>query len=139
MIRYGQVRNNEIVRIHSLVTDDAVLVPKLIKHDYRIIEEQDIPVHDQVTQLITSSYKILDDKILKLWTVTERAFTESKVVKNSVVESEAINSIRKILYASDKKTKAINILDKRDMLVSAINLANNNSDLRAIVVEYPAR
>ena len=137
MIRYGQVRDNEIVKIRSLVTDDEILVPKLIKHDYRIIEEQAIPVHDQTTQLLTSSYEILEDKILKLWKVTERSFTESKVVKKNAVEEEAISSIRQVLDAVDQETKVANILAIKDQAVLAINSAKTNTDLRAIVIQYP--
>lgn len=132
MIKYGLVRDNEIVKIRTLVTDDVVLVPKLIKHDYRIIKEQAIPVHDPVTQLLISSYEILNDKILQLWTVTERLFTDTKIAKKNVVDEEAISSIRQVLDAPDKEIKVANILTTRDQVVSAIELAKNNTDLRAI-------
>lgn len=137
MIRYGQVRDNGIVKIRSLVTDDVVLIPKLIKHDYRIIEEQAIPVHDPTTQLLSSSYEILSDKILKQWTVTEKPLAESKVAKMNAVEEKAISRIRQVFGAVDQETKAVNILAIKDQAVSAINSAKTNTGLRAIVPEYP--
>jgi hypothetical protein len=137
MIRYGLIRDNEIVKIRSLVTDDVVLVPKLMKHDYRIIEEQAIPVHDLITQLLTSSYEILSDKILKQWTVTEKSLAESRVAKKNAVDEEAISSIRQVFDASDQETKVANILAIKYQAVSAINSAKTNTDLRVIVPEYP--
>lgn len=120
-----------------MAADDALLVSKMKAHDYRIIEEQAIPVYDDITQILTFKYIIQADKVLKTWTVTERLFDEAKVSKQNDVETQAIGRIKGFFGNASQNTKIADVLTVKDTAVLAIKAAKNNAELRAIKPVFP--
>lgn len=136
--RYALIRNNAIEKIRDVVTEDALLINKLRAHDYRIIEEQAIPVHDPITQTLTYKYTIQADKVVKSWIVTERVFIEAAAAKQNDVETQALGKINGFFNAADQNTKVSAVLTVKDAAVVSIKAAKTNAELRAIKPIFPA-
>lgn len=132
MKKYALIRDNKIVKFKNVPDDDIVIVPKLLAHDYKIVEEQIIPKHDYITQSFLDIYEIQKDKVLRVWTVTERAFEEAKKIKQDIVEQKALDDIKIVFESSNQKEKIDNILANKDAEVVKIETAKSNTDLRKI-------
>lgn len=129
---YALIRNNAIEKIRDLPIADALLVGKLRAHDYRIIEEQAIPVHDPITHTLTYKYTIQTDKVVKSWIVTERVFIEAMAAKQNDIEQQALSKINEFFNAADQNTKVSAVLTVKDANVVLIKAAKTNAELRAI-------
>jgi hypothetical protein len=139
VIRYALIRNNEIVKIRDTISTATLLISKFLAHDYRIITEQVIPKYDPTTQVLTSNYEILADKVMKNWIINERLFNEAKVEKKNDIEMKALSSIKEHFGAVDQNTKVIDILGVKDSAIASLNLAVTNEQLRLIKPVFPVK
>ncbi|GAJ05363.1 unnamed protein product [marine sediment metagenome] len=132
MKKYALIQDDKIIKYKTIPSNDNVIIPKLLAHRYRIVEEQPAPVHDYVTQTLSDSYEIQQDRVLRVWAVEERSFDESQQTKKDIIEQSALNKIRAVFDDVDQKAKVEGILTVKDFVVAEIEAAKNNKDLRAI-------
>lgn len=132
IVKYAKIENEKIVKLKNVPDDDTVIVPKLLAHDYRIVEEQSIPEHDYITQTLSDVYEVQQDKVLRVWTVAERPFEEAKKTKQDVVEQKALDGIKMAFEDGDQQIKIDTAVSNKDAAVVKIKAAKNNADLRAI-------
>jgi hypothetical protein len=132
MKKYALIRDNKIVKFKNVPDDDIIIVPKLLAHDYRIVEEQVIPKHDYVTQTLSDIYEVQKDKVLRVWKVAERPFEEAKRTKQDVMEQKALDDIKMAFEEGDQQVKIDKAVTDKDAAVVKIEAAKNNTDLRAI-------
>ena len=132
MKKYALIQDNKIVKFKNVPDDDTVIVPKLLVHDYRIVKEQAIPKHDYITQTLSDTYEVQQDKVLRVWTVEERPFEEAKKIKQDVVEQKALDNIKMAFEDSNQQVNIDKAVADKDAAVVKIDAAKNNADLRAI-------
>lgn len=132
LVKYAKIKEGKIVKFKTVQDDDTVIVPKLLAHDYRIVEEQAIPKHDYVTQTLSDTYEVQKDKVLRVWVVVERPFEDAKRTKQDVVEQKALDDIKMAFEEGDQQAKVDKALVDKDAAVVKIKAAKNNADLRAI-------
>jgi len=138
MQKYYLVRDEKIVKSKNVRDDDNIIISKLFAHGYRIVEEQEVPAHDYITQTLTDAYEIQKDKVLRVWKVEERPFEEAQQAKKESIEMEAIDNIKTAFAESGQKTKIDKVLTKKDSTNVLIAAAKNNVELRAIKVDFEA-
>lgn len=139
MKKYALIKDKKIVKFKNVPDDDTVIVPKLLAHDYLIVEDQEVPVHDYITQTLTDAYEIQKDKVLRVWTVAERPFTESQQAKKESIEMEALDKIKEAFGETDQKVKIDKTLTKKDSTNALIVAVKNNVELRAVKVDFEAK
>ena len=137
-VRYAKIEKNKIVKFVTVDSEDTVIIPKLLAHDYRIVEEQPIPKHDYITQILTDSFEIQKDKVLRVWAVEERLFEEAKRVKKDIAEQKALDDIKIAFEDGNQKIKIDKAVSDKDAAVVKIEAAKTNEDLRAITSEAKA-
>lgn len=132
IVKYAKIENEKIIKFVNVDSEDTVLIPKLLAHDYRIVEEQAIPKHDYITQTLTDTYEVQQDKVLRVWKVMERSFEEAKRTKQDVVEQKALDDIKMAFEDGNQQVKIDMAVLNKDVAVVKIKAAKNNADLRAI-------
>lgn len=132
MKKYAKIEKDKIVKFKTVTDDDKVIIPKLLAHDYRIVEEQPVPKHDYITQTLTDSFEIHKEKVLRVWTITERLFDEAKKMKQETAEMEAIDDIKLAFEHGNQKEQVDKILVDKDAAIIKIGAAKNNVELRDI-------
>ncbi len=137
MIYYALIRDNAIEKIRGLAVYDALLVSKMKAHDYRIIEEQAIPIYDDITQILTFKYIIWVDKVLKTLIVNERVFGEAQALKQNDVETQALGRIKGFFGNASQNTKIANVLTVKDTAILAVKASKTNAELRLIKPVFP--
>jgi len=138
MKKYAKIEDGKIVKFKTVSDNDKIIVPKLLAHNYRIVEEQPVSVYDYITQTLTDSYEIQKDKVLKVWTVEERSFEEAKRVKKDATEQKALDDIKIAFEDGNQKEKIDKAVSDKDAAVVKIEAAKSNEDLRAITSEAKA-
>ena len=139
MKKYALIQDGKIVKYKNIPDDDNVIIPKLLAHDYRIVKDQEVPVHDYITQILTDSYEIQKDKVLRVWIIAEKPFIEAQQTKKDAIEMEAIDKIKEAFDEADQGTKVDKVLNKKDSTNVKIVAAKNNVELRAINVDWEAK
>lgn len=132
MKKYALIQDNKIVKVKNVHDNDTVIVPKLLAHNYLPIEEQTVPAYDYITQTLTDNYEIQKSRVLRIWTVTERAFAEAQQAKKDAVKMKALDEIKEAFASVDEKIKVDKILADKDTVIIAIDAAKDNIDLRNI-------
>lgn len=132
MKKYALIRDNKIVKFKNVPDADTVIIPKLLAHNYRIVEEQKTPVHDYITQTLSDSYEVQKNKVLRMWKVEERPFENAKRTKQDIVEQKALDDIKMAFGEGDQQVKVDKALVDKEAAVVKIEAATNNADLRAI-------
>jgi len=139
MKKYALIKDKKIVKFRNVPDDDTVIVSKLLAHDYLIVEDQEVPVHDYITQTLTDAYEVQKDKVLRVWTVAERPFIEAQQAKKDAVEMEAIDKIKEAFDEADQKVKIDEVFTKKDSTGALIAAAKNNVELRAVTIDFEAK
>jgi len=132
MKKYALIQDNKIVKVKNVHDNDTVIVPKLLAHNYLPIEEQTVPAYDYITQTLTDNYEIQKSRVLRIWTVTERAFAEAQQAKKDAVKMKALDEIKEAFASVGEKIKVDKILGDKDTAIIAIDAAKDNIDLRNI-------
>jgi len=137
--KYALIQNNKIVKMRNENSDDAVIIPKLIAHNYLPVVEVIPPMHDPITQRLELSYdiQVANNKVMQVWTITERLFAEAVVAKKYDVELKAVSSIQSFFDDPGQAGKVTAILAIKDMAVASVKTAKTNNELRAIKPIYP--
>lgn len=135
MKKYALIQDNKIIKFKNVPNDDAVIVPKLLAHEYLIVEEQATPSYDWITQTLTDDYETQKNRVLRVWTIEERSFSEAKQAKKDAVEMKALDDIKEAFLNGDQKTKIDKAVEDKDAAVVKIEAAKDNADLRAITSE----
>ena len=136
MKKYALVKDKKIIKFRNIPDDDTVIIPKLLAHDYRIVKDQEVPVHDYITQTLTDAYEVQKDKVLRVWTIEERPFVEAQQAKKDAIEMEAIDKIKEAFDEADQGTKIDKVLNKKDSTNVKIAAAKNNVELRAVKTSW---
>ena len=76
MKKYALIQDSKIVKFKNIQDGDAVIVSKLLAHDYLIVEEAPLPCFDPKTQRIIDSYEIEAERIVRVWTVENKTLEE---------------------------------------------------------------
>ena len=72
MIKYALIQDDKIIKFKNVFDDDTVIVPKLLAHDYLIVEEAPLPEFDPGTQRIIDSYEVEVERVVRVWTVNDK-------------------------------------------------------------------
>lgn len=132
MKKYAKIEKDKITKFKTIPDDDTVIIPKLLAHDYRIVEEQPVPQHDYITQILTDSFEIQRDRVLRVWAVTERPFNDAKRIKQDTVEKEVLDDIKVTFENENQKEKIDKAVLDKDVAITKIEAARNNAELRDI-------
>ena len=76
MKKYALVQDGKIIKFKTIQDDDTVIEPKLLAHDYLIVEEAPLPDFDPKTQRIIDSYEIEAERVVRVWTVENKTLEE---------------------------------------------------------------
>lgn len=139
MKKYALIQDNKIIKYKNIRDDDNVIITKLLAHGYRIVEEQEVPAHDYITQTLTDVYEVQKDRVLRVWNVEERPFAEAQQAKKESVGMQAIDNIKTAFDDVDQKTKIDKVITEKDSTNGLIAAAKNNVELRAIDVDWSAK
>jgi len=132
MKKYALIQNEKIIKFRNIPDEDSIIIPKLLAHDYLPVEEQVVPVYDNITQTLSDSYEIQKDKVLRVWVVKERNFEEAKQTKIESVESKTLDDIKLAFGEADEKPNIDILLSAKDTKMVQIAEAETNEDLRNI-------
>lgn len=132
MKKYALVQNNKIIKYKNISDTDNLIVFKFLAHGYLPVEEQTVPVHDYITQTLSDSYEIQIDKVLRVWTIEERPFEESKQTKKESIENKTIDDIKAVFGEADQDSQVEVLLSTKDTKIVEIEAAKTNEDLRQI-------
>jgi len=132
MKKYALVQKDKIIKFRNISDEDNVIVPKLLAHNYLSVEEQKIPVYDNITQTLSDSYEVQESRVLRVWAVKERNFEEAKQSKIESVESKVIDDIRAAFGEVDEKSKIDVLITTKNTKIAEIETAKTNEDLRSI-------
>ena len=132
IVKYAKIEKDKIAKQDTVDSKDLVLITKLLAHDYRIVEEQPVPQHDYITQILTDSFEIQRDRVLRVWAVTERPFNDAKRIKQDTVEMEALDDIKVAFENENQKEKIDKAVLDKDVAITKIEAARNNAELRDI-------
>lgn len=135
MKKYALVQNNKIIKYKNISDTDNLIVSKFLAHGYLPVEEQTVPVHDYITQTLSDSYEIQIDKVLRVWTIEERPFEESKQTKIESIENKTIDDIKTVFGEADQDSQVDVLLSAKDTKIAEIEAAKINEDLRKIQKE----
>lgn len=135
-LKYALVKDNEIVKFKSVPIEDNVIISKLLAHNYLIVEEQEAPIHDYITQTVSDFYEIQKDRVLRTWSIQERIFSESQQLKKDILIQDSLDEIKNVFNTLDEKIEVDKILTIKDSINIEINVAKNNSELRDINVDW---
>lgn len=135
MKKYALVQNNKIIKYKNISDTDNLIVSKLLAHGYLLVEEQTVPVHDYITQTLSDSYEIQIDKVLRVWTIEERPFEESKQAKIENIENKTIDDIKAVFGEVDQDSQVDILLSTKDTEIAEIEAAKTNEDLRKTKME----
>ena len=136
IVKYALVRNGKIVKFRNVPADDTLIIEKMLAHGYLPVNEMVVPAFDWVTQLLSDSYEINVDNVIRKWEVIEYPFDEAKGRKEDEIKSKALNHIS-VSFDSHNECSIVNVtLTAKEMFMMALNAAKNNIDLRNIDVEY---
>ena len=132
MKKYALVQKDKITKFRNISDEDNVIIPKLLAHGYLPVEEQKIPVYDDITQTLLDSYEVQEGRVLRVWTIKERNFEEAKQSKIESVESKVIDDIRLAFGEADQDLQVATSLSAKDAKIAEIETAKTNEDLRSI-------
>ena len=132
MKKYAQIQDNKISKLINISDNDTVIVPKLLAHGYLIVEEQVIPDFDSITQTLTDSYEIQEDKVMRIWTITERPFLEAQQAKKDTVEMKALDEIKLAFEGGNQEENINKALTDKSIADAKIEAAKTNDDLRSV-------
>ena len=132
MKKYALIQNEKIIKFRNISDEDNVITPKLHAHGYLPVEDQKIPVYDNITQTLSDSYEVQENKVLRTWTVKERNFGEAKQTKIESVESKVLDDIKLAFGEMDQDLQVAVLLSTKDMKIAEIEAAKTNEDLRNI-------
>ncbi len=135
MKKYVLVQKNKIIKYKNISDIDNLIISKLLAHGYLPVEEQAVPVYDDITQTLSDSYEIQIDKVLRVWTIEERSFEESKQTKIETIESKTIDDIKAVFGEIDQDSQVGVLLSTKDTKIAEIEAAKTNEDLRKIQKE----
>jgi galactose mutarotase-like enzyme len=130
MKKYALVQKDKIIKYKNISDTDNLIVSKLLAHGYLPVEEQAVPVYDDTTQTLSDSYEIQTDKVLRIWTIKERPFEESKQIKIENVENKTIDDIKAVFGEVDQNSQVDVLLSTKDTKVAEIEKAKTNEELR---------
>jgi hypothetical protein len=133
--KYALVQKDKIIKFKNISDTDKLIVSKLLAHKYLPVEEQKIPVHDYITQTLSDSYEIQKDKVLRVWTIKERPFEESKQIKIETIESKTIDDIKAVFGEVAQDSQVEVLLSTKDTKIVEIEKAKTNEDLRKTKME----
>ena len=132
MKKYALIQNEKIIKFRNIPDEDNVIIPKLYAHNYLPVEEQKIPVCDNITQTLLDSYEVQESKVLRVWTVKERNFEEAKQTKIENVESKALDDIKLAFGEVNQALLVTSLLSAKDTKIAEIETAKTNEELRSI-------
>ncbi len=132
MKKYVLVKNGVIQKFKTIDDNDMVIVPKLTSHKYLPFEEEIQPSFDYITQALTDNYEIQPDKVMRVWSVTEKPFLEAQQLKTDVVEMETIDKIKSFFGNAEQEKKVIETLKVKDETMLKVKAAKTNDDIRKI-------
>ncbi len=135
MKKYALVQKNKIIKYKNISDTDNLIVSKLLAHGYLPVEEQVVPVHDYITQILLDSYELQTDKVLRAWTIEERPFEESKQTKIENIENKTIDDIKAVFGEVDQDSQVDILLSAKDTKIAEIEAAKTNEDLRKTKME----
>jgi len=113
MKKYALVQDNKIVKFRNVDESDYILIPKLVAHNYFLVEETIQPEIDQLTQILTDSYEVLKDKVEHRWTITTRSVEEVQTLKEEKINQDAIDQIKQVWDDVGWEEKVISIIEKK--------------------------
>lgn len=120
MEKYALVQKGNIVKFRTVDEFDYILVPKLIAHNYLIVVETTQPEINQLTHFLTDSYKVLQDKVNRVWTITERTPEEIKLLKEEKIKQDVLDQIEQVWDDDGWEEKVISIIEKKHTDESAL-------------------
>ena len=82
MKRYALIRDGKIAKFRNIKDDDNIIIPKLLVHDYLIVEEDPLPEFDSETQRIVDSYNVETTRVVRTWTVIDKTAEEIEAEQN---------------------------------------------------------
>jgi hypothetical protein len=135
MKKYALVQKDKIIKYKNISDTDKIIIPKLLAHGYLLVVEQIVPVHDDITQTLSDSYEIQKDKVLRVWTIKERPFEESKQTKIESIENKTIDDIKAVFGEVDQDSQVDALLLIKDTKIVKIEAAKTNEDLRKTKME----
>jgi predicted GNAT family acetyltransferase len=134
MLKYALIQNGKIIKFRNVPDDDTILINKLVAHGYLVVEEQPIPVFDQITQHISDRYEIQTDKVMRTWEVHELAFDDAKKMKINIAKQRTLDNIGAAFEQSDQVTAINELVQAKDQYIADIEASKTNQDLRNIVI-----
>jgi hypothetical protein len=135
MKKYALIKEAKIIKFRNTPDGDVLIITKLLAHNYLPVEEQNTPSYDSITQILTDSYVIQEDKVLRQWVIEERPFSEAQQNKKNTIEQKAIDDIKEVFGDVGQETKVNVILATKDSEIVKVESAKSNTDLRAIITE----
>lgn len=133
MKKYALIQNNKIIKFRNIPDDDIIIVIKLLEHKYLPVKEEIIPIHDYSTQMVVDSFEIHKTEILHVWNIIERSFDEAKQIKEDNIKQYILDQISNNFELIDQ-TIISNIIETKNNLITAIEVAKTNHDLRNIKI-----
>lgn len=120
-MKYALVQKGNIIKFRTVDEFDYILIPKLIAHNYFPVVETTQPEIDPFTQILSDSYKVLQDKVNRVWTITERTPEEIKLLKEEKIKQDALDQIEKVWDDDGWEQKVVSIVEKKHADTVLIN------------------
>ena len=109
--KWAMLKDGKIIKFKTIKSDDMVVKPKLIAHNYVLVKESVIPNYSMVEETITSKYKIEFDKVVRVYTIIKKSAVEIKDIKTRMAEEQAVSDFKKLLSISIEAIDTKPLLD----------------------------